>query len=103
MNPTELEIKVIDLIMDDDVTKKSGIYEHLLDGSEKHLSIRKFTQSQMRSQHEKQTGICPKCKQKFELPEMEGDYITPWGQGGHTVPENLQMLCKDCNRRKSNT
>ena len=35
--------------------------------------------------------------------DMEGDYITPWGQGGHTVPENLQMLCKDCNRRKSNT
>ena len=103
LNPTELESKVKGLMMDDDVTKKPGIYEYLLDGLEKHLSIRRFTQGQMRAQYEKQKGICPKCGQQYELNEMEGDHITPWSQGGHTVPENLQMLCKDCNRRKSNT
>lgn len=32
--------------------------------------------------------------------EMEGDHITPWSEGGKTSPDNLQMLCKDCNRRK---
>ncbi|MDR2494082.1 MAG: HNH endonuclease, partial [Spirochaetaceae bacterium] len=26
---------------------------------------------------------------------------TPWRDGGKTEPANLQMLCKDCNRRKS--
>ena len=37
----------------------------------------------------------------FEFNEMEGDHITPWRDGGKTVPDNLQMLCKDCNRHKS--
>ena len=32
---------------------------------------------------------------------MEGDHITPWCEGGKTVKENCQMLCRDCNRRKS--
>ncbi|MBO5990326.1 MAG: HNH endonuclease, partial [Lentisphaeria bacterium] len=27
--------------------------------------------------------------------------ITPWSRGGKTIVENCQMLCKDCNRRKS--
>ena len=30
----------------------------------------------------------------------EADHITPWRDGGRTVPANCQMLCKDCNRRK---
>ena len=38
----------------------------------------------------------------FDFKEMEGDHITPWSEGGKTTYENLQMLCKDCNRRKSN-
>ena len=33
--------------------------------------------------------------------EMEVDHITPWCEGGHTVKENCQMLCKHCNRTKS--
>ena len=28
------------------------------------------------------------------------DHITLWRDGGRTVPENCQMLCRDCNRRK---
>jgi 5-methylcytosine-specific restriction endonuclease McrA len=31
---------------------------------------------------------------------MEADHITPWRDGGRTVPANCQMLCRDCNRRK---
>ena len=37
----------------------------------------------------------------FEYKYMEGDHITPWVEGGKTNFENLQMLCKNCNRRKS--
>ncbi len=33
--------------------------------------------------------------------EMEADHITPWHEGGKTIPENCQMLCKEDNRRKS--
>ena len=36
----------------------------------------------------------------FELDEMEADHVTPCRDGGRTVPENCQMLCRDCNRRK---
>lgn len=26
--------------------------------------------------------------------------FTPWKEGGRTVAENCQMLCRECNRRK---
>ena len=100
-NPSELEAKVSKLMADDDVTKKSGIYEYLLDGQEKHLSIRAFTETQKRTQYEKQKGICAHCGKHFDFNEMEGDHITAWSKGGHTLAENLQMLCKTCNRIKS--
>ena len=41
------------------------------------------------------------CGEHYEINEMEGDHITPWHDGGKTTTENLQMLCKECNRRKS--
>jgi hypothetical protein len=100
LNATKLEERIKELMMDDDVTRKSGIYPYLLTEDEKYLSIRAFTDSQKRAAYEKQKGICPKCKQKFEIEDMEGDHIKPWSEGGHTLPNNLQMLCKDCNRRK---
>jgi len=99
-NNSETEKRINELMMDDDVTKKSGIYLYLITGDEKHLSIRAFTESQKRAAYEKQKGICPHCKEHFEIDEMEGDHITPWTEGGKTLPDNLQMLCKDCNRRK---
>ena len=46
-------------------------------------------------------GICPICGQYFEFEEMEGDHVKPWSKGGQTIPENCQMLCKDCNGKKT--
>lgn len=104
---SKLEKQIEKLMMDDDVINKKGIYSYLLTNDEKYLSIRAFTDSQKRAAYEKQKGICPLCKgdnkkKKWEYEEMEGDHITPWSEGGKTSPENLQMLCKDCNRRKGN-
>ncbi|MDR0998396.1 MAG: HNH endonuclease [Treponema sp.] len=99
-NSSEMEKQIVKFILDDDVTKKQGIYYYLLTGDEKYLSIRTFTDSQKRAAYEKQKGICPKCKKHFTIEEMEGDHITPWVEGGKTLPDNLQMLCKDCNRKK---
>lgn len=96
-----VEKQIAKLLQDDDVTKKSGVYEYILSGEEKHLSIRAFTQNMKIEAYERQKGICPKCKQHFEIEQMEGDHITPWHAGGKTTAENCQMLCKDCNRRKS--
>ncbi len=97
----ELEARISGLMADDDVTKKSGIYEYLFDGEEKHLSIRAFTPGMKRGAYERQGGFCAHCKKQFALSEMEADHITPWHAGGRTVAENCQMLCKACNRIKS--
>lgn len=98
-----LEQKIVALMADDDVSKKAGIYEYLLDGKEKHLNIRAFTPSMKRSAYERQRGICAICHRQFDIDGMEADHITPWCQGGKTEPSNCQMLCKECNRHKSDT
>ena len=85
----------------DDVSNKKGIYEYVLTGDERCLNIRAFTPSMKRAAYEHQNGICPKCEKHFDFEKMEGDHITPWHEGGNTAKENCQMLCKDCNRRKS--
>lgn len=100
-NTNDLEEKLQELMLDEDVTNKKGIYEYLLDGDEKHLSIRSFSDKQKREAYEQQKGICPKCGKHFEIEEMEADHIDPWHSGGKTISENCQMLCKPCNRRKS--
>lgn len=100
-NAKELEKKIMELMLDEDVTKKKGIYEYLIDKKEKHLSIRIFSNNMKREAYERQKGICVKCNEHFEIGEMEGDHINPWSQGGKTTSENCQMLCKGCNRAKS--
>lgn len=102
LDPEELEEKIIELFKDDDVTNNKGIYLYLLTGKERHLNIRTFDNRQKRKAYTEQKGICPICKEKFKIEEMEADHITPWSEGGKTIVENCQMLCKECNRRKSN-
>jgi hypothetical protein len=97
----KLETEIKELMQDEDVTKKSGIYPYVLTRNEKFLNIRAFTDKQKREAYEKQKGICKKCKKSFEMEEMEADHITPWHEGGKTTAMNCQMLCKDDNRRKS--
>jgi hypothetical protein len=96
-----LEENVSRLMQDEDVTNKKGIYIYLLTDKEKHLNIRAFSDNQKREAFERQKGICPVCKKKFELNQMEADHITPWSKGGKTSSENCQMLCVEDNRTKS--
>ena len=102
-DPVALEKSILALMEDDDVQKKSGIYEYLLSGRDRErlLNIRAFTPGRKRAAYERQKGICPKCEKHYAIEEMEGDHIVPWSKGGKTVPENLQMLCKRCNGMKS--
>lgn len=106
-DPQTLENRIAELMQDDDITKRSGIYEYLLSGNEKHLNIRAFTDNQKRKAYERQQGICPHCVKEnkeqthYDIAEMEADHITPWCEGGKTIDENCQMLCKYHNRIKS--
>ncbi|MGB2313501.1 MAG: HNH endonuclease family protein, partial [Flavobacteriaceae bacterium] len=97
----QLEAQITQLMQDDEVTKKKGIYPYVLTGKEKYLNIRAFTQSQKRSLYEQQQGVCTLCKEHFAIDQMEADHITPWHAGGKTDLDNGQMLCLECNRRKS--
>ena len=96
-----IEEETARLIADDEVEKKSGIYAYILTKDERYLGIRTFSDSVKQKVYENQKGICPICKNHFDISEMEGDHITPWVEGGKTIEENCQMLCKDDNRRKA--
>lgn len=111
-NTEDIERRIGELMQDPDVTKHSGIYPYLLTGEERHLSIRKFEDREIRAAYERQKHMCARgtrCRtpgnenglRLFNLNEMQGDHITPWSKGGKTVAENCQMLCVACNREKS--
>ena len=106
-----LEARIATLMQDDDVTRRKGIYAYVLTGEEKHLSLRQFTANAKRAAYERQQGRCARgthClspgnsdgDKAFDISEMEADHIRPWSKGGKTEPDNCQMLCLDCNRRK---
>lgn len=100
-DPVFFEQETQKFMKDEDVTKKSGIYTYLLTKKEKYLSIRAFNDNHKREAFERQKGICSHCTNTFKYEEMEGDHITPWHLGGKTNSLNCQMLCKDCNRKKT--
>ena len=108
VDPDELEARIKELMLDDDVTNKKGIYHYVLSGEEKHLNLRAFTEAQKRLVYERQWGVCPQCRKEhrpvihYDIGEMEADHITPWSEGGKTHVDNCQLLCKYHNRKKSN-
>lgn len=101
LDPADIETETAKLILDDDVGSKVGIYPYILTRDEKHLSIRAFSDAMRQKAYEKQAGICPICKAEFDISAMDADHIDPWSEGGKTIEDNCQMLCKSCNRRKS--
>ena len=101
LTATAIAQEVSRLMADSDVQKKAGIFHYIFDHDIRHLGIRAFDDNTRREVYEKQKGICAICGKHFEIEQMEADHITPWVEGGRTVAENCQMLCRDCNRRKS--
>lgn len=101
LDSDELESRIKELIEDEDVQSVRGIYTYVLNGDERQLKLRGYSNRDKRRKYEEQEGICPHCKKEFKFREMEGDHIVPWSKGGHTTYDNLQMLCMKCNRTKS--
>lgn len=101
LDPNAIEKETVRLIMDDDVTRKTGIYPYILSGDERHLNIRAFSPAMRQKVYEKQNGICMICGTRFAIKDMEADHIIPWSEGGKTREDNCQMISKACNRRKS--
>ena len=101
LDPAKIEEEIEKLILDDDVTKQSGIYPYILTREEKHLNLRQFTENMKQKVYEKQNGKCSMCNESFDIKDMHADHITPWVEGGKTNEDNCQLLCKEENRRKS--
>jgi HNH endonuclease len=53
-----------------------------------------------RAVFERDGGRCVECGSNFDL---QYDHVLPVAHGGATTLENLQLLCADCNRGKSDT
>ena len=101
LDKSQIDIEIGKLLKDSDVENKRGIPYYILTRDEKYLEIRAFGIDIRERVYEKQNGICPICKEHYEIEEMEADHIIPWSKGGKTVEENCQMLCMKCNRTKS--
>ncbi|MBO4856796.1 MAG: HNH endonuclease [Bacilli bacterium] len=43
------------------------------------------------------------CGKSDLLENLEIDHIIPIARGGKTTPDNLQVLCHDCNKKKGHS
>ena len=51
--------------------------------------------------HAKQGGKCKRCEETVDLRQSDADHITQWADGGKSVKENCQVLCKSCDKAVS--
>ena len=119
-NHTEVTAKVRELMQDDYVQDRRGVFEYVLGECKdtRLLNVRLFDKPTMRRVYERQTAAarlkgrsnCPLCavghesnsSRIYKLDEMEADHVAAWSRGGATTEENCQMLCKIHNRAKGN-
>lgn len=99
-DPEAMEKEIQKLFANDDITRNKGVYQYLITGDEKYVSMRAFPVSDKRIMYEAQKHKCAICGKTFEFEEMHGDHIKPWSKGGKTTLENGQMLCTKCNIAK---
>ena len=99
-----IEKRVNELMANEEVTDKKGVYEYILSGENEDmackLSKRTFSDADKRTAYERQNGICPITGEYLPITEMQADHIIPWWKGGTTTLSNLQMISKTANARK---
>lgn len=101
LDTAELGKRIAKLVRDSEIQRQQGIIPYVLTGDEHYLDLRSFPDDIKFAVWEKQDHKCNICHKEFDFEFMEGDHITPWCEGGRTVEDNCQMLCRECNRRKS--
>lgn len=63
---------------------------------------RNFSRGMKSKKLQQQGGRCAHCGRSGGMKDMEADHITPYSKGGRTSWQNLQILCRPCNRSKGN-
>lgn len=112
--------RVRELMDDDDVYNKRGIFKYVLGGEKDTslLDVRFFDDRTKNQVYKRQTekavedGVsnCPLCTvvdnnnsdRIYKKNEMEADHVTAWSKGGSSTLDNCEMLCKTHNRSKGN-
>ncbi len=89
----------------DSLTYRHNLLKEYLFVSVEHLPMkdqqRSFDEVQKQVIYLRDKGICQICKKHCEWNAWEADHITPWSKGGQTEIENGQVLCPECNKKKS--
>ena len=119
-SPAKVAKRVAELLDDDYVSEKRGVFEFVLGGEKdtRLLNVRCFDEKTKKAVYAKQTdkakkkGIsnCPLCAlghdanaaRIWEFKEMDADHVAAWSKGGETSAANCQLLCKTHNRAKGN-
>jgi len=47
--------------------------------------------------------VCQQCFKYVPDNEVEFDHVIPFSRGGPTTVDNIRLLCRPCNRKKSNS
>ena len=47
--------------------------------------------------------VCQVCFKYVPDNEVEFDHIIPYSKGGPTTVDNIRLLCRSCNREKSDS
>lgn len=102
LDSEEIEKRISSLYEDIELKNTKGIFQYILTGDSKYLSLRTFEPHIKKAIYEKQGRKCKHCGKEFPLSQMHADHIKPWSLGGKTIPDNCQILCQSCNSRKSN-
>ncbi len=119
-NSAKVSASVGQLMADEYVTNRKGIFEYVLGGAmeKKLLAVRVFDEKTKRIAYEKQTRAvdgkdksnCPLCAvgenankgRIYELKEMDADHVSAWSKGGDSTAKNCELLCVTHNRAKGN-
>jgi hypothetical protein len=119
-DPRKMAAAVDELMADDAVTNRRGIFEYLLGGAKekKLLAVRVFDKKVAKAAYTRQTSEakkkgtsnCPLCAvghdankgRIYTLEEMDADHVSAWSKGSDSSAANCQMLCATHNRAKGN-
>lgn len=76
------------------------ICEYCITRNEKLLKHRAFSEAQRLTMYRRQNGVCPDCKEHFNINNMDAHHIIPWYNNGVTELANGVMLCKPCHTKR---
>lgn len=79
------------------------VAEPLTETKERRSHTRSIARNVMLKVVRRDGQICQKCNEPVSDNEVEFDHLIPFSKGGGSTAENLRLVHKNCNRKKSNS